>query len=134
MVVPVLLLIFLRTTSAADPGRLRCPLPPILLLWGSKLRCSMWDYRGRALACPWNRLVLGFYLGPNFQQSKRVPRCLCSKVMCSHLWRCVILPEGFSVWLGNDGIYLALLLINDSAFVLSKVGWLREGFFLFFSN
>ena len=36
------------------------------------------------------------------------------------------------VWLGNDGIYLALLLINDSAFVLSKVGWLREGFFLFF--
>jgi len=36
------------------------------------------------------------------------------------------------VWLGNDGIFLALLLINDSAFVLSKVGWLREGFFLFF--
>jgi len=31
------------------------------------------------------------------------------------------------MWLGNDGIYLALLLINDSTFVLIKVGCQREG-------
>jgi len=70
MVVPVLLLTFLRTTSAADPGRPCDVAPPTLFHFGSKLGCSLREYRGRALPCPWNQPFLGFSLGPDFQQRK----------------------------------------------------------------